>query len=187
MIQFDPENHIYTLNGVKLPSVTQILHAEGFIDTTWFTEYGRERGRYVHDIIHWYLTDELDDESIDPVLQPYFDAWLKFEADSGFRSEVVEKPFASETYRFAGTPDHIGCLNGHNVILDVKTGQLQPWVSLQLAAYEILVKHPSLERFSLHLTDDGKYRLTKHTDRQDRGIFLAALACYWWKRNNGRK
>jgi len=184
MLTFDPEKHEYRSGGVRVPSVTQILHAEGFIDTTWFTEHGRDRGRYVHKIIHWYITGDLDEDTIDPALRPYLDAWLRFTKDIGFVSEVVEKPFVSESYRFAGTPDHVGALNGHNAVLDVKTGAIQPWTALQLAGYEILIKNPSIERFSLQLTEDGKYKLAHHKDRQDRNIFLSALSCYYWKNNN---
>ena len=183
---FDPEKHEYRVNSVLYPSVTEILSEMGFIDGTWFTEDGRLRGKLTHQIIHWHLTGELDEETIDPILRPYFDAWLQFEKDTGFVPETIEKPFANETYRFAGTPDYIGCLNGHNAIVDVKTGIVQPWVSLQLAAYEILAKHPSLERFSLQLTKKGKYRLIQYKDISDRQIFLSALACYWWRRNNFR-
>ena len=187
MITFNAEKHEYRHNGVLFPSVTQILADMGLIDTAWFTEYSRERGTLVHRIIHWHLAGDLDEDSIDPALRPYYDAFLKFEADSNFKTEEAERPFVSETYRFAGTPDIIGCLNGHNAIVDIKTGAPQPWTALQLAGYEILVKHPSMERFSLQLTDDGKYKLTHHKDRSDRGVFLAALAVYNWKHNNGRK
>ena len=185
-LNFDEATHTYTVNGADCPSVTQILSDMGFIDTAWFTEYCRERGKLVHRIIHWHLAGELDEDSIDPALRPYYDAFLKFEAEAEIGIEAVEKPFASETLRFAGTPDIIGCLNGHNAIIDIKTGAPQPWTALQLAGYEILVKHPSMERFSLQLTDEGKYKLTHHKDRQDRHIFLAALACFQWQRNNGK-
>ncbi|MFA6290153.1 MAG: hypothetical protein WC637_00150 [Victivallales bacterium] len=184
MIQFDAEKHEYRCNGVLYPSVTQILADMGLIDTSWFTEYSRERGTLVHRIIQWHLAGDLDEESIDPALRPYFDAFIRFQEESKFVAEEVEKPFASVTCRFAGTPDLIGCLNGHNAIVDIKTGAPQPWTALQLAGYEILVKHPSMERFSLQLTDEGKYKLTHHKDRQDRGVFLAALAVYYWKKNN---
>jgi len=191
MIQFDKATHIYTVNGVLYPSVTQILSDMGLIDTTWFTEYGRNRGTLIHRIIQWYLAGEVDEDSIDPALRPYFDAFLKFEVDSKFVAEEVERPFASETYRFAGTPDLIGCLNGHNAIIDIKSGTPQPWAALQLAGYEILrnegIRDGGMlrcKRFSLQLTDDGTYKLIPFTDRADRGVFLAALAVYNWKKNN---
>jgi hypothetical protein len=183
MLTFDPEKHEYRLNGVVIPSITQILAGVGLIDTTWFTEASRDRGTLVHRIIHWHLTGELDEDSVDPTLKPYFDAFLQFERDSKLTVEAIEKPMVSELYRFAGTPDIVGCQNGHNAVIDIKTGSIPAWVALQLAGQEILVNHPSIERFSLLLTGDGKYKLTPHRGRQDRQLFLSALALYHWKYN----
>lgn len=186
MITFDPTTHTYTLDGHPAPSNTTVLQDMGFIDTTWFTAYGRARGKMVHKVIHWNLTGELDEASIDPVIRGYFDAWLAFEKDTGFVPTEIEKPLGSLLYRFCGTPDYIGMLYDHDAVVDVKTGAVAPWTGLQLAGYEILAERP-LKRYALALTEDGKYSLKPFTDRQDRQIFLAALACWWWQRNNGRK
>ena len=186
MITFDPETHAYTIDGQPVPSVTTILQDMGFINCDFFTEYGRERGKLVHRIIHWHITGELDEATIDPELQGYLDAWGAFTADTGFVSLETEKPLGSALHRFCGTPDHIGKLNGHDVVLDAKTGVIAPWAGIQLAGYEILKGRP-LKRFALQLKEDGKYSLKEFKDRQDRGVFLSALACWWWQHNNGRK
>jgi hypothetical protein len=186
MIQFDPATHSYTIDGQPAPSVTQILADMNFVDSTWFTDYSRERGKLVHRIIHWHVTGELDPETIDPVLQGYFSAWLAFEKDTGFVSTAPEVPMGSALHRFCGTPDHIGMLNRQEAAVDCKTGAIAPWVGIQLAGYEILAARP-LKRYALQLKEDGKYSLKPFTDRQDRGIFLAALACWQWQHNNGRK
>lgn len=184
MITFNPESHSYTIDGQPAPSVTQILAAMGFVDSTWFTDYGRERGKLVHRIIHWHITGELDETTIDPALQGYFDAWLLFEKETGFVSTATEKPMGSVLHRFCGTPDHIGALYGYESVIDCKTGAIAPWVGIQLAGYEILYGKGPLKRYALHLKEDGKYSLKAFTDRQDRNIFLSALACYQWQKNN---
>jgi hypothetical protein len=185
MIQFDPATHTYTVEGVKFPSVTQILQAMGFVDTAFFTEHARTRGKYVHQIIGWSVTGEIDESTIDPELQGYLDAWGAFIRDTGFISTATEKPMGSILHRFAGTPDHIGMLNKQEAVVDAKTGAIAPWVGLQLAGYEILAARP-LKRFALALKEDGKYSLKAFTDRQDSQIFKAALAVYWWQKNNLR-
>jgi hypothetical protein len=185
MITFDPDTHTYTIDGQQVPSVTGILADIGFIDSQWFTDYARERGKLVHRIIHWHITGELDEDTIDPVLRGYFNAWLAFEKDTGFVSTATEEPLGSEIYRFAGTPDYVGTMNGSEVLIDAKTGAAYPATQLQTAAYEILLNR-KVKRFSLHLTDSGKYKLVEHKDRQDRGIFLAALSCWHWQRNQRR-
>jgi hypothetical protein len=111
---FKEEDHSYWNGGVKYPSVTQIISDMGLYgDTSYFTDYSRDRGLFVHKIIQWHLSGELDESSIDSVLQPYFDAWLRFEKEAAYVSEVCEKVMASDMLHFAGTADHIGHLNGH--------------------------------------------------------------------------
>jgi hypothetical protein len=167
-------------------SVTGILKAEGFIDTQWFDEYSATRGTYVHKACELSDLGELEEAELDPVLIPYVSAWQKFMKESGFQITEMEIRIVSPEYQFTGKPDRIGILNGCPAIIDLKTGALQPWTALQLAGYEILKRSPH-KRFGVQLKDDGNYKLTEFKDRQDRGVFLAALACYQWKHNNGRK
>jgi len=185
MIQFDPATHIYTVEGGRFPSVTQIISDMGLYgDTSYFTEYCRERGSFVHQIIKYHVDNELDESTIDPALQGYFDAWRRFESEAQYIGDVCEHLLADQTYRFAGTIDHLGHLNGYPCVIDVKTGAMSPATALQLAGYEVLQKHPGIRRFGLQLTADGKYKLKEYKDRGDRGVFLAALAIHWWKVNN---
>ena len=182
-LSFDTETHTYTVNGEVWPSVTQILKDMGFIDTTWFTEYARERGSLVHRIIKWHCHGVLDESTIDPVLRPYFDAWLHFIKDSHYKLTATERSMYHETYRFCGTLDHVGFLNDQASVVDCKTGIVSPATALQLSGYEILTGK-RLKRYGLQLTDQGKYKLTPFKDRNDRQVFLAALACWHWQRNH---
>ena len=185
MIEFNEKDHSYSVEGVRYPSVTQILAALGFYGDAekYFTEYSRDRGSFVHRIIEYHLSGELDETTIDPALEGYFAAWLRFERDTGFVSTITEKRMCSKIYCFAGTPDHIGKLNGREAIIDVKTGAPGPAAEIQTAAYEILHDRPS-KRFALQLMRDGKYGLKEFKSREDRGIFLSALAVYNWQRNH---
>ena len=64
---FDEKNHWFLVAGERWPSITQVLADLGFIDTRWFTKESRDRGSYIHRIIHWHLIGELDEDSIDPM------------------------------------------------------------------------------------------------------------------------
>ncbi len=182
-LTFDPKTHIYKVTGEVWPSVTQILKDMGFINATWFTEHSRERGSLAHLIIKWHCEDVLDIETVDPVLWPYLDAWDSFVTDTGFVSDAVEVPLYNANYRFAGTPDQIGKLYAAPSVIDYKTGAMTPATGLQLAGYELLTGR-CLKRYGLQLTDKGKYKLTPFKDRNDRQVFLAALACWQWIRNH---
>lgn len=183
MIQFDEPTHTYTVDGVQYPSVTTILQDMGLIDTSWFTPEACQRGTYVHQMIEWDQADELDYESIDIALLGYLNAWRKFVSDTGYVSLCSEYRMANKAYRFAGTADQIGTLNNCRAIIDVKSGAVSPCTSLQLAGYEILYE-ASCKRFALQLHDNGKYSLKEYTDRNDRAVFLSAVALWWWKYNN---
>lgn len=187
MIHFDPEKHLYTVDGEPFPSVTQILQSEGFVDTAFYTDYGRERGSLAHLCIHYEDTDELDESTVDAALAPYLAAYRRFKRESGFIVSASEVPLASKVYRFAGTPDKFGSFkDAECALLDIKTGGMEPWAAIQTAAYEILKGSP-YKRYGLQLKADGSYKLHPFKDRQDRQIFLAALAVYHWKHNNLRR
>jgi hypothetical protein len=159
-VEFQEDGHIYTLDGVTLPSVTGILKAEGFIDDGFFDEYSRKRGQYVHRATHLDDMGELDEEMLDPVLAPYLEGWRKFKRESGFIVEQSEVSMCSKTYLYAGTPDVIG---------HFPTG--------------------NLKRGAVELHDDGTYKMYPYTDRQDMNLWLSILAVHNWKLNNlkGRK
>jgi len=184
-IEFNEEAHIYTVDGVVFPSVTQVLGEMGFYgDTSYFTDYGRNRGTLAHLCCHLDDTGELDEGSVDPTLAPYLAAYRRFKSESGFIVSGSEVRLASAAYRFAGTLDKIGTFPDITcAIIDIKSGAVVPATAIQTAAYELLKGSP-YKRFALQLKPDGSFKLHKYTDRQDKQIFLAALAAYQWQENH---
>jgi hypothetical protein len=153
-IGFTEEGHRYA-DGLE--SVTGILRDEGFIDTRFYDDFSRERGRIVHKARHLDDSGELDMDTVDVVIRPYLAAWRLFKRESGFIVEQSEVPMMSKALRYAGTPDVIG----HFPSGAVKRGAVE-------------------------LHDDGKYRLIPFNDRQDAGLWLSILAVHNAKRNMGR-
>jgi len=185
-LRFDPERHVYSVGNEVLPSITQILRHEGFIDTARYSEQGRERGTIVHLITHQYDTGELLESEIDPAYLPYLAAYKHWKEDSGFIVRDTEVPRYHKTLRYAGTPDKVGVLSNSIAIVEVKSGAVEPWITLQTAAQAELVKQDYgitfVRRYGLQLKPNGSYRMEEHTDRQDQGVWLSALACYQWKK-----
>lgn len=178
---YDDESHTYTVDSRPVPSVTEILKAEGFIDVSHYQEYGRNRGKLAHLAIHLYDTGELDEESLDPVLGPYLEAWKLFRADTDMKIIESETPIVDPLKRYAGTPDKVVLLDGKQTIIDMKTGTVSPWTRLQLCAYcEVKGIY---RRVAVQLNEDGTYKIFAYSDRQDFAIWNATLAVYWWKRN----
>lgn len=152
--EFEAEGHKY---GNGLESVTGILKAEGFIDTRFYDDWSRDRGSMIHLATAYDDQGELDEETLDPVILPYLEAWRRFRKESGFVPEKIEPSMMSTAYRYAGTPDRIGELPGR------------------------------IKRAAVELHDDGTYKLVPFTDRQDVNLWLAALSVHNWKKNKLRR
>ena len=186
--RFDPENHEYFLDDRRLDGVTETLGGAGLIDSRFFTEEARTRGQYVHRATEFIDAGTLDWSTLDPVLVPYCEAYQKFIEDTRPGIVLSEKPLYHPSQLWAGTMDRVLSLGGRTVVLDIKSGALQPANWVQVAAYrELVVENEKIvitQGAILCLQDDGKYRL--HTcNRADLkanlNIFMAALTVVRWK------
>lgn len=181
--RFDPETHTYYMDGVAVPSVTQVLPYNFYGNAK---EETRLKGEYVHKAVEYYNLGELDEETLDPVLIPYLEAFKTAQAS------IVPG------------------------IWDIKSGSPQPVNALQLSAYKMLVtegvteteervKAPAFEvrlyhpvyRFAgtvdivtglknigvIYLQDNGKFKTTDYTKehRNNLQIFLSFLTVHKWK------
>jgi hypothetical protein len=172
--------HTYMVDGRVVPSVTQILADQRLIDLTWYTPDGRERGTAVHKAIANQCRGALCFNNKE--LEPYLEAYNNFQKDCDWVPEIIEQSMGCRFY--AGTPDQIGKLNKKPAVLDIKTGGITPAVALQLVAYEKLYEKP-LKRFSLQLTETGRYILDEHKDKKDPYIWESAVSLWWWRKNRG--
>jgi len=127
-IQFNEEKHEYTLNGKKVPSVTQILEEGGLIDFSGvppeILESARQLGTNVHKTLELWDGDDLALEGLDPVLMKYLARWRDWKTLTGFSCLCVEKILVSEEDHYAGTADRIGVYGDDLCILDIKTSTL---------------------------------------------------------------
>lgn len=185
-VDFDPVAHRYTLEGRELISVTQVLEAAGFIDTQWYTDEAARRGTAVHEAVQrLHAGDENPSADLEAGDVPYFDAYLAFQAESGFVVDGSEERVCDALAGYAGTLDLRGrfprFVGGVDVI-DLKTGSVPSWVGYQTAAYARLLTGAPKRRWALNLRTDGTYRLLPLEARTDERIFLAALTVAHAKR-----
>lgn len=170
IFNFDKENHIYTLDDVRLMSVTEILVRSGVVDTRFFTEDGRLRGTAVHDAVFLHINNDLNFDALHPLIAPYVQAYLKFEKDTGFipMSKFCEQTYYHPIYKYAGKIDDMGLLNKRYLLIDIKTGACTS-TQFQSAAYlempQIKCYEPS--RIELRLLADGTYRVKKFMNTSD--------------------
>ena len=170
-IQFDEDTHTYTYAGVKVPSVSTIINDLLGSDYSKIDPFYAERGTAVHKAIELHLTGELDESSIDEHVAPYFEAFKKFQRDTGFELEVTELRVFSRELWFAGTLDLIGHIDGKKYLLDIKTGQKQKWHNIQTAGYAIGFGERDIKRGCIYVKKNQTYQLHAHTSNADFMVF----------------
>lgn len=189
---FDPVEHVYSVEGKRVPSVTQILAP--LVDYSKVPretlERARQLGQAVHRMTELYDLDDLDMDCVADELRPYLTAWIRFRAETGFVPETIEKRLHHPALRYAGTSDRTGLISGRRAVVDIKKMlTLGPVVGVQLAAYaELHQKHgtPIEDRYGLGLRADGTYRLVPFTDKSDWPVFLSLLTILNWRTKNGQ-
>lgn len=184
-LQFNQETHTYRLGGMVIPSVTQALGGAGLIDTRWYTPEACQLGTYVHEATELYDMGVLDVDALDPVVAGYLGAWRRFRGNTGCEILDIERRECSQLHLFAGTVDRVLTIDGVRFVIDIKTGQPEPWHRLQTAAYAMMLaeRGEHCERASIYLDPGVKYKLRIHDDPNDEGVFMAALTIHNWKGN----
>lgn len=180
----------YVVDGWRVPSVTEALGLVGLYDFSHVPqdrlEHARVRGQDVHDWLA--LEDEgfVDGDEPPEEILGYVQAYLLFKAESGFDPVLVERIVVNPTYRYAGTLDRTGYLNGRLALLDLKAvAKVGPAASLQTKAYALCLDEHH-DRYALQLKPDGTYRLHSYplkgrTESVDRDDWYAALRMAQWK------
>jgi hypothetical protein len=190
---FEPDDHVYTHRGMVVPSVTQLLSP--LVDMSGIppenVEYARIRGEAVHLACELYDQDDLDIDTLDPVIVPYLGAWIKFKAETRFTVHTIEERIAHPIHRYAGTIDRTGHMGMHDVdaVLDIKAvAKLSPVTGIQVSAYKELAERDKgvtgLARYSVRLCNDGKYELKRYEEPDDFRIFLSLLNIHNWRKKH---
>jgi hypothetical protein len=178
-IELDPL-HRYWVDGVEFDGCTTTLASVGLIDRSRYSDEARDRGTYVHDVVHADLLGDLAEENVEPSRFGYLLAARAYIREAGLDVLVVERALADGTRRIAGKPDVVGRARGRFVITDWKTGGQEGWHAFQLSWYEHLARVNGLvsglvDRVAVYLKDDGTYQTHRFTDRNDWLIAQAAI------------
>lgn len=188
MLAFDAATHTYTLNGQRLPSVTQVLAP--LYDFSRIPpdvlESARIFGQHVHEACDLFDRGQLDWLNLSPALVPYVEAWRKFIDDSGAIVIASEMRVVHEQLGYAGTVDNVLDWKGRTFIPDRKSTAVQPpTVGAQTAAYAQAWKamHGGREpeRRCIQLNPDGTYRVHAKRDPADWSLFLSCLNIFKFK------
>ncbi len=186
MVEFNERQHEYRVDGVRVPSVTQIIQEIFLINffglSPEIIQHKANVGRLAHLATELYDQNDLDMETVDTALIPYLNGWVKFRQDTGFEPQEIELIAAHSVYSFAGRIDRVGIIGNDKVLLDIKTGVVKKTDCLQTAGYQILydegkkVGDKIKKRMAVYLRGDGTYQVVPHTDKTDANVFLSCLS-----------
>jgi len=170
--------------------VTEILQRAGLINTDHFSEYHRDRGTGVHRACHFWDEGDLDDSSLVPEIRVRLDHYRRFLDELHPTIIAAEREVEHSILGYRGRLDRIAEINGRVGVLDLKGVSEAAWHGVQVSAYmaaynsNLNTAKPAVARWNLYLHDDH-YRLIERTDRQDFGVFCAALTLARWKEKHG--
>ncbi len=197
--EFLEDTHTYTLDGVVIPSVTQVLPYNYGNNA----EYARQKGIYVHDMLDLYGRGNLDEESLDPILKDYLESYKLI---TNLRSGNVIADWKTGIKHPANALQLAGY---HLLVTEGVTGAGDNLVALSRAGafqgQEVRLYHP-IYRFAgtidyvylsgegtialkaIYLKGNGKFPpqddFTKDY-RQNKNIFLSFLISFQWRQEKG--
>ena len=191
-LRFDPDSHLYRVDGIIVPSVTQVLEDVGIVDYSRLPGSTREmalrRGSAVHAACHYDDEGDLDETQLAEEILPYLRAWRKFCASVCWKWDRIEFRSHNAKYGYCGQLDRAATIPGKSaqVLLDIKTGVAQHWTRYQVAAYAAFFENPrAYLRMAVELHKDETFKVHEYPGRDwaaDFAVFSAALVVYREKR-----
>lgn len=186
------DSHKYTIDGVRVPGVTEVIAAAGYMgNTAYYNDDARDKGTDVHRICELHDKGTLVPEQIalchpgKPEYYGYLEAWKKFRAETGFVPTEIELIVGHPTLLYAGTLDRTGEYCGCETVADIKSGSPVWWHAVQTAGYGGLVS-TLVPRIGVYLKDTGRYVVYEHDDYMDWDKWLTALNLWKIKEPHGR-
>jgi hypothetical protein len=184
-LTFNSTRHEYRVNGVIVPSVTQVLSL--VTDATWFTDDCRWRGSAVHAACQYLDEGDLDWATVEPEHEGYVRAWERAVRECGFVWDGIEEELYHPQHQYAGRRDRRGRIGQSRVVVDLKTSAtLAPQTAMQLAAYVAPLESPrAYRRFAVRLKPDGTYTVKEYPVAEygrDWNNFLVLLAAWRLRR-----
>lgn len=123
---FDASAHAYTLDGVRVPSITQLLEKGGLIEgAKYFTEESRRRGHEVHRLCMDFELGALDLPRLESPYRGYVLGYVAAVQALRPSWESIEIFDVHPTLRFGGRPDRVGPCMGRATVAEVKSA-VQP-------------------------------------------------------------
>lgn len=190
-IRFEESTHTYWLDGVRVPSITQVLKCATYdefdhVHPDVLAKKARE-GQELARMIEDYAKGRFDVMAYDPVLLGDFDAFEIWHRKTGGQIIESEKIVASVRWQYAGRLDLVYDMPGVGPsMIDIKRTYAVPASGgPQTAAQALAYGDESMPRYLLHIKDE-RCTLVPQPDKADLKVFLAALTVTKWRMKHGK-
>jgi len=195
--------HEYTVAGIRVPSVTEVLDKRGFCNyqdcPEDHMENARERGDVGHEVTEFYdrahpqklVSVDIFQRNSPMEFHPWaisaLEVWLGFRDDFGFCPVIIEEPmvWTLNGMMVCGKPDCFGPSKLGPMLVEKKfTFKIERSVQYQLAGYAsnpVLwdkSKRPAQKplRYAAHFKNGKCIPVPFTRDRKDEAIFACALS-----------
>lgn len=185
--RFDAAEHLYFVRGQQIPNTTSMLQQTGHVDAKYYTAESRARGQAVHK-----LTADVDLKALDVarLVSPYRGYVLAHVAAMARLRPTflaIEEPIVHPQFKFGTRPDRVVKVFKALAVIDEKSGQKEKWHALQTAiqaigiGWKYGVPPELIQRFTLYLSDNGRFKNQMHTVRRDFDEAYAVIreCCSW--------
>ena len=164
-LTFSADTHQYRLDGVAIPSVTQIMEPLSRAKYKTIDEgilrAAAKRGSDVHEAIEFYVKYGIME--CHPEAEPYVTAYMKWAHEYNPQTIQTEQATWHKQLMYAGTIDTVSIVNGKKTLIDYKTtAELNDMLtSVQLEAYTQALRSHGIDieqKAILHLRKDETYQ-----------------------------
>lgn len=190
-IRFEESTHTYWMDGVRVPSITQVLKCATYdefdhVHPDVLAKKARE-GQELARMIEDYVKGRFDVMAYDPVLLGDFDAFEIWHRKTGGQIIESEKIVASVRWQYAGRLDLVYDMPGVGLsMIDIKRTYAVPASGgPQTAAQALAYGDENMPRYLLHIKDE-RCTLVPQPDKADLKVFLAALTVTRWRIKHGK-
>lgn len=196
-VRFEEPGHRYFYRDKPVPSITQICPHPDFsgIPPQVFARK-TQIGHAAHSATELYDKHLLDFSTLNPVVEPYLESWVKARQllDIQFEDDDIERILFHPVYNYAGRGDRPRCIvEGELSTLEIKTiFTVGPEVAIQTAGQQLAENYrckilgipETGPRWAIQLQKDGRFlkkHAHKYTEKHDHTVFLSYLHTRNWE------
>ena len=209
MLEFIEDTHKYILDGEEIPCVSEItrfVQRELYKDSDpCAMEVAADRGTRVHRACE--EIDRTGTVECDPNISGYVRAYTKFLSEHDVKWELIEYSFWNaipvfdrkngiSEFKYAGTLDRYGTVDGSPALLDIKTTKrisskhkVQYGAQLEAYRYGINLNYYDTKLLVLQLAEDGNYKLIDlaENDGINNAVFNSCVQLHYTLQTKKRK